>query len=82
MMYSLKIKQDVEVCVQNYYNCMRKSINAKLVLKRKKWGWPHGLAVKLVHSASAAQDFTGSDPGRRHGTAHQAMLRRRPICHN
>ena len=31
---------------------------------------------------SAAQGFTGSDPGRRHGTAHQAMLRQRPKCHN
>ena len=34
--------------------------------------------VKFERSASAAQRFTGSDPGRRHGTAHQAMLRQCP----
>ena len=32
-----------------------------------------------VRSAAAAQ---GSDPGRGHGTAHQATLRRRPTSHN
>ena len=30
----------------------------------------------------AAQGFTASDPGRGHGAAHQAMLRRHPACHN
>ena len=30
---------------------------------------------------SAAQGFTGSDPGRGHGTARQATLRRCPTCH-
>ena len=44
-------------------------------------GWPHGQVVKFAHSASAAQGFTGSNPGHRHGTAHQAMLRRHPTCH-
>ena len=29
-----------------------------------------------------AQGFSGSDSGRRHGTAHQAMLRQHPTCHN
>ena len=29
-----------------------------------------------------AQCFIGSNPGRRHGTAHQATLRQRPTCHN
>ena len=29
-------------------------------------------------SASAAQGFAGSDPGHRHGTTHQAILRRHP----
>src|SRR3712207_7802994 len=29
----------------------------------------------------AAQCFVGSSPGRGHGTAHQATLRRRPACH-
>ncbi len=30
----------------------------------------------------AAQCFVGTNPGRGHGTAHQAMLRQRPTCHN
>ena len=29
-----------------------------------------------------AQGFAGLDPGRGPGTAHQAMLRQRPACHN
>ena len=39
----------------------------------------HGGVVKFTHSAAAAQ---GSDPGRGHGTARQATLRRRPTSHN
>ena len=42
-------------------------------------GWLHGRAVGFAHSAVAAQ---GSDPGRRHGTARQATLRRCPTSHN
>ena len=38
--------------------------------------------VKFARSAAAAQGFAGLDPGRGHGTTHQATLRRRPICHN
>ena len=34
--------------------------------------------VKFTCSTSAAQGFTGLDPGHRHGTTHQAMLRRHP----
>ena len=30
----------------------------------------------------AAPRFVGSNPGRGHGTAHQATLRQRPTCHN
>ena len=30
----------------------------------------------------AAQCFVGSNPGRGHGTAHQATLRQRPTYHN
>ena len=41
-------------------------------------GEPGCQVVKFVCSASAAQGFAGLDPGRRHSTAHQAMLRRRP----
>ena len=33
-------------------------------------------------SASAAQGFASSDPGHGCGTAHQAMWRRHPTCHN
>ena len=41
-----------------------------------------GRVVEFTHSALAAQDFTSSNSGRRHDTAHQAMLRRRPMCRN
>ena len=49
---------------------------------RERGGRPHGQAVKFVRSALVARGFAGSDPGRGHGTAHQAMLRQHPICHN
>ena len=45
-------------------------------------GQPHGQVVKFARSTSVAQGFAGSDPGRRHGTTHQATLRRRPTLHN
>ena len=45
-------------------------------------GWPCGRGVKFECSASAAQGSASSDPGCGHGTAHRAMLRQRPTCHN
>ena len=45
-------------------------------------GQPRGQVVKFAHSASVARRFPGSYPGRRHGTAHQAVLRQCPTCHN
>ena len=45
-------------------------------------GQPRGRGVKVTHSTSVAQRFAGSDPGCRHGTTHQAMLRRGPTCRN
>ena len=45
-------------------------------------GQPRGRVVKFVCSALAAQGSGGSDPGRGHGTAHQAMLRGRPTQHS
>ena len=38
--------------------------------------------VKFARSTLAAQGFACLDRGREHGTAHQAMLRRRPTQHN
>ena len=46
------------------------------------WGRPRGRAVQFTHSAAAAQGFAGSNPGCGHGIARQAMLGRRPTCHN
>ena len=45
-------------------------------------GQPRGRVVKFMRSASAAQGFASSDPGRGHGITHQAMLRRHPTCHH
>ena len=36
----------------------------------------------FVCSAWVAWGFISSDPGHRPSTAHQAMLRQRPTCHN
>ena len=58
------------------------SATYQLYFKTSSRGWPHGWVVKFTSSASAAQGFTGSDPGQGHGTAHQAMLRQHPTCHN
>ena len=52
------------------------------ILKILSWGRPCGRVVKFVRSTVVAQGFAGSDPGRGHGTAHQATLSRRPTCHN
>ena len=38
--------------------------------------------LSLPAPPSAAQGFTSSDPGRGHGTAHQATLRQCPTCQN
>ena len=45
-------------------------------------GQAHGRVVGFTLSASAAQDFAGSDPGHGHGITHQAMMRWHPTCHN
>ena len=42
----------------------------------------HGRVDSFVHSASAAQGFASLDPGCRHGTTHQAMMRWHPTYHN
>ena len=51
-------------------------------LKKGLWGWPCGRVVKFACSTAVAQGFAGSDPGHGHGTAHQAVLRQHPTCHN
>ena len=51
-------------------------------IKREIRSQPWGRVVKFACSDLAAQGFTGSDPGRRHGTACQAMLRQHPTYHN
>ena len=38
--------------------------------------------VGFMCSTSVVRGFASSDPGRGHDTAHQAMLRRHPTCHN
>ena len=49
-----------------------------MMLKRGPRARPRGWVVRFMCSASAAQGFTGSDPGHLHGTAHQATLRQHP----
>ena len=45
-------------------------------------GLAQGQVVKFPRSASAAQGFTGLDPGHGHGITHQAMLRWHLTQHN
>ena len=49
------------------------------LLSQKSSGWLCGRVFKFARSAAAAQV---SDPGRGHGTARQATLRRCPTSHN
>ena len=52
-----------------------------ILKKNNQQGQPHGRVFKFARFALVAQGFTGSHPGRRHGTTHQAMLRRHPTQH-
>ena len=61
------------------WDSFRGSTRSKLFSYR---GRSCGQVVKFACSASAAQGFASLDPGRGHGTAHQATLRQRPTCHN
>ena len=53
-----------------------KTLYPTFVLKSVYGGWPHGRMVKFMCSTLVAEGSTGSDPGHKHGTAHQDMLRR------
>ena len=48
----------------------------------KSWAGPVTEWLSLRALLQAAQCFVGLNPGRRHGTAHQATLRQHPTCHN
>ena len=61
---------------------MRGGLGGEAFCRRPSRGRPRGRVVEFARSASSAQSFASSDPGRGHGTAHQAMLRWRPTCHN
>ena len=43
---------------------------------------PLGPVVKFARFPLVTQGFANSDPGRGHGTTHQATLRQHPTCHN
>ena len=51
-------------------------------IKTRCRGQPCGQVGKFARSASVARGFGSLNPGCGHGTAHQAMLRWRPTCHN
>ena len=71
-----QIKTQKKISIINERHCIHKT--RICCLKSRKGGWPHGPVVEFTHSASTAQGFAGSDPGRRHVTAHQATLRQHP----
>ena len=51
------------------FSCLFKQ-ESNSYLKIMKQGWPCGRVVKFAHSTSAAQGFTGLDPGREPSTTH------------
>ena len=53
-----------------------------ITIKKYLRSWLCGQVVKFTRSALVAQGFAGSDPGRGHGTTHQAILRQCPTYHN
>ena len=57
-------------------NCQYREVywNDVIEMKTQWGGQPRGQVAKLTHSASVAWGFTSLDPGRGHGTTHQAML--------
>ena len=55
------------------------ALSQEVGIQNETRGQHRGRVVKFAHSTAAAQ---GSDPGRRHGTARQAALRRCPTSHN
>ena len=65
-----------------WLNKFLSSKSVRVIIKSHLRGKHHGRVVKFAHSAWAAQGFTGSNPGHGCGTAHQAMLKQRPTCHN
>ena len=73
--------EDVEVLLSHLMLYQVENERKQLRLRRVFRGWPHGRVVKFMHSASAAQGFSGSDPGLEHGTARQATLRQCPTGH-
>ena len=52
----------------------------KMAKKQRDYlgGSPHGLVAEFACSALVAQGFTGSDPGHKPSTTHQAVLRWHP----
>ena len=53
-----------------------------LVKKVREGAGPVAERLSSRSPVQAAQCFVGSNPGHRHGTAHQTTLRQRPTCHN
>ena len=61
----------------------REEVSGQRLVKYKTGGaGPVAKWLSLRAPLQVAQGFVGSNPGRGHGTAHQATLRQRPTCHN
>ena len=69
------------ICLNKWKNNQHKQkiyLKERYIQKIELGGWPRSQVVKLARSTWAAQGFTSLDPGHRHGTAHQTMLRQCP----
>ena len=74
--------EDVEIVKGFVYLGSVINVNRDCRQETKKGAGPIAEWLGSCAPLQVTQCFVGSNPGRGHGTAHQAMLRRRPTCHN
>ena len=68
--YSIKI-EDIIIKIYKYTEKLSSKI---YVTKLWQWGWPEGIAVRFMRSASVVWGLWVQIPGKDLHTAHQAML--------
>ena len=66
----------------NHHNHPHTNLTKSLIRNTTCWASPVAEWLSSRTPLQAAQCFVGSNPGRGHGTAHQATLRQCPTCHN
>ena len=81
VLWEVRDERTVEVGDADVLEAVNVEVNV-VVMVKKPGSRPCGGVVKFACFDAAAWCFAGSNPGRKHGTAHLAMLRWHPTCHN